>query len=189
LQQVQQLIPQLATLTASTCSLLAVGKVGFSKFAKYEVRLADDLWLCVATPPQNKSSWEQIWQVCNEEGGFYLASVGPMTLRGKPSAEAWDAARKYFIELGYLHVVTGQPVWNCHWKDWEHGFSKNGLACISFEEDINGPNWNALVDGNEGDGRTWANSHSANFPKALVTLCMNAEDIKSAKLYNHIWRA
>jgi len=160
---------------------------GCSSLAKHSFKLADDLWLC-ATGPHTKKTWDEVWQVCNEKDGFHLASVGPMSKRGKPPAETWEAARKYFLDLGYDYVVTGQPTRKCSWEDWKTGFAvKSGLGYINLSEGINSATWNELVDGNTDEKRTWTSASTVS-DRQLVTLCMKATNIQGAYLFNHIWR-
>ena len=90
--------------------------------------------------------------------------------------------------LGHVFVVTGQPTRSCAWANWEGGFNCNGLGYISLSENVNGSNWNSLVDGNDSDLRNWP---AANTPgtSILASLCGKFNDVAGVTLWgNYIWR-
>jgi cysteine-rich repeat protein len=159
---------------------------GCSEMATWEYEIAPDLWICSFNSERGKT-WEQTWGVCNEEGGYYLPSVGPMTRRGLPGDDQIGPAMIAAAANGHDYITSGHPARSCNWEDSNYE-SCNGLGYVNTSETTGtGSNWVALTDGNEGGLRSWpaANTTGAH---PLGSFCLSAVADPSSTVFDHRWR-
>ena len=146
-----------------------------------------DLWLC-ALDNKDGGTWEEAHTACNENENYFLATVTSMTARGAPSDSNISPAMKWAKSEGFTFAITGQPTRKMSWD----GTKKvDGLGAIwTFEVKIPSKykNWDALLDGNGNDKRSWPHAVPPSYSSALISLCQNAQSIKNSCVYDFRWR-
>ena len=159
---------------------------GCSEMATWTYELAPDLWICSFNAERGKT-WDQTWGVCNEEGGYYLPSVGPMTRRGLPTDDQIGPAMAAAAAYGHDYITTGQPARSCDWEGSNYE-SCNGLGYVNTGETTGtGTNWRALVDGNEAGRRSWPSANTTG-AHPLGSFCLNALADPDSVVFDHRWR-
>ncbi len=158
---------------------------GCSNQASFSAMIAPDLWLCAYNNSTGKT-WPQTYSVCNEAGGFYLATVGPMTRRGAPTDEQIAAAMALASANNHDYITTGQPARSCDWEGTNYE-SCNGLGYLHVNNNSSSSNWLALVDGNTNGLRSWPSANHTGAHR-LASLCQNASGDPQAYIFDHRWR-
>jgi cysteine-rich repeat protein len=161
---------------------------GCSDLATWEYEIAPDFWICTYNVSRSKT-WPQTYGVCNEAGGFYLPTVGPMTRRGLPTDAQINAAMTAARARGHDYITTGHPARSCSWNSAATSYeSCNGLGYVSTgETDRSGSNWRALTDGNTSDYRSWPSANTTG-AHPLASFCLNASSDPAADVFDHRWR-
>ena len=172
----------LVVITPTTLS------AGCSTLASFSYEIAPDLWICAYNNLTGKT-WPQTYDVCNEGGGFHLATVGPMTRRGLPTDAQIAPAMAAALANNHDFITTGQPTRSCSWDVAVTNYETiNGLGYISVGDTTGAAsNWLALVDGNTADYRTWPSANSTAAHR-LASLCMNASGDPASFVFDHRWR-
>jgi cysteine-rich repeat protein len=166
------------------CTVTLAG--GCSGLATFEAQIAPDLWICSITVPGGKS-WPQTYGACNEAGGFYLASVGPMTRRGLPSDTEIGIPMAAAAAIGHSFLITGQPTRSCNWTGSNYE-TCNGLGYIpTYEVSVSGTGWSSLSDGDSSGLREWPSANTT-LAHAVASLCMNAASDPLSVIFDHRWR-
>lgn len=170
------------------CRSLTASSGGCSDIATFTFEVAPDLWICAFNNLTLKT-WPQTYGVCNEDGGFHLATVGPMTRRGLPTNAQISAGLTAAAANNHDFITTGHPTRSARWDSMVTSYeTTNGLGYIGIGELTGaGGGWQSLTDGNAADLRSWPSANHTGAHR-LASLCMNASSDPMSVVFDHRWR-